>query len=175
MKIQGEQDKLIEERDSLQATLGSDRRMKTLVKNELKEDIETYGDERRSAIVAREAAQAISEADLIPSEAITVVLSERGWVRAGKGLDVDPVTLNYKAGDAFQSAARGRTNGTAMFLDSTGRVYCVPAHGFPSARGLGEPISGRLKPPDGSRFISVLMGSDDEKSILLAVTKVARR
>ncbi len=163
MKIQGEQDKLIEERDSLQATLGSDRRMKTLVKNELKEDIETYGDERRSAIVAREAAQAISEADLIPSEAITVVLSERGWVRAGKGLDVDPVTLNYKAGDAFQSAARGRTNGTAMFLDSTGRVYCVPAHGFPSARGLGEPISGRLKPPDGSRFISVLMGSDDEK------------
>lgn len=163
MKIRGEQEALEKERDQLQATLGSERRMKTLVKKELKEDIDTYGDERRSPIVQREAAQAISEADLIPSEPITVVLSERGWVRAGKGLDVDPLALNYKAGDSFQSAARGRTNRNAMFLDSTGRVYCVPAHGFPSARGLGEPISGRLKPPDGARFLSVIMGDDDER------------
>lgn len=163
MKIRGEQEALEKERDSLQATLGSERRMRTLVKKELKEDIDTYGDDRRSPIVQRDAAQAISEADLIPSEPITVVLSERGWVRAGKGLDVDPLALNYKAGDCFQSAARGRTNRNAMFLDSTGRVYCVPAHGFPSARGLGEPISGRLKPPDGAKFLSVIMGDDDER------------
>lgn len=163
MKIRGEQDALEKERDKLQATLGSDRRMKTLVKNELQEDIDTYGDDRRSPIVQREAAQAISEADLIPSEPVTVVLSERGWVRAGKGLELDPLALNYKAGDSFQGAARGRSNRNAMFLDSTGRVYCVPAHGFPSARGLGEPISGRLKPPDGARFLSVMMGEDDER------------
>ena len=163
MKIRGEQEALEQERDKLQATLGSERRMKTLVKKELQEDIDTYGDERRSPIIQREAAQAISEADLIPSEPITVVLSERGWVRAGKGLEVDPLALNYKAGDSFQSFARGRTNRTAMFLDSTGRVYCVPAHGFPSARGLGEPISGRLKPPDGAKFISVMMGDDDDR------------
>jgi len=163
MKIRGEQEALEKERDKLQATLGSERRMKTLVKKELQEDIETYGDERRSPIIQRDAAQAISEADLIPSEPITVVLSERGWVRAGKGLDVDPLSLNYKAGDSYQSAARGRTNRNAMFLDSTGRVYCVPAHGFPSARGLGEPISGRLKPPDGAKFLSVIMGDDDER------------
>ena len=163
MKIRGEQDELAKERDNLQATLGSDRRMKTLVKKELQLDIDTYGDERRSPIVQRLAAQAISESDLIPSEPITVVLSERGWVRAGKGYDVDPVALNYKAGDSYQSSARGRTNKNAMFLDSTGRVYCVPAHGFPSARGLGEPISGRLKPPDGARFISVIMGEDDDR------------
>jgi len=163
MKIRGEQDALEKERDKLQATLGSERRMKTLVKKELQEDIDTYGDDRRSPLVQRDAAQAISEADLIPSEPITVVLSERGWVRAGKGFDVDPLALNYKAGDSYQSSARGRTNRSAMFLDSTGRVYCVPAHGFPSARGLGEPISGRLKPPDGARFISVMMGDDDER------------
>lgn len=163
MKIRGEQEALEQERDKLQATLGSERRMKTLVKKELQEDIDTYGDERRSPIIQRDAAQAISEADLIPSEPITVVLSERGWVRAGKGLEVDPLALNYKAGDSFQSYARGRTNRTAMFLDSTGRVYCVPAHGFPSARGLGEPISGRLKPPDGAKFISVMMGDDDDR------------
>ncbi len=163
MKIRGEQDALEKEREKLQATLGSERRMKTLVKKELQEDIDTYGDERRSPLVQREAAQAISEADLIPSEPITVVLSERGWVRAGKGLELDPLALNYKAGDSFQSAARGRSNRNAMFLDSTGRVYCVPAHGFPSARGLGEPISGRLKPPDGARFLSVMMGEDEER------------
>jgi len=163
MKIRGEQEALEQERDKLQATLGSDRRMKTLVKKELQEDIDLYGDERRSPIVQREAAQAISEADLIPSEPITVILSERGWVRAGKGLDVDPLSLNYKAGDSYQSSAKGRTNRTAMFLDSTGRVYCVPAHGFPSARGLGEPISGRLKPPDGAQFISVIMGDDNDR------------
>ncbi len=163
MKIRGEQEALEKERDQLQATLGSERRMKTLVKKELQEDIDTYGDERRSPIVQRDAAQAISEADLIPSEPITVVLSERGWVRAGKGLEVDPLALNYKAGDSYQSAARGRTNRSAMFLDSTGRVYCVPAHGFPSARGLGEPISSRLKPPDGAKFLSVMMGDDDDR------------
>ncbi len=163
MKIRDEQDALIEERDGLQATLGSERRMKTLVKNELKEDIETYGDERRSPIVERTAAQAISAADLVPSEAVTVILSERGWVRAAKGFDVDPTSLHYKSGDAFQSAAQGRTNAQAMFLDSSGRVYCVPAHGFPSARGLGEPISGRLKPPDGASFVSVMMGADEQR------------
>ncbi|WP_088922075.1 DNA topoisomerase IV subunit A [Granulosicoccus antarcticus] len=163
MKIRGEQDALEKERDKLQSILGSERRMKTLVKNELQEDIDTYGDERRSPIVQRDPAQAISEADLIPSEPVTVVLSERGWVRAGKGLELDPLALNYKAGDSFQSAARGRSNRNAMFLDSTGRVYCVPAHGFPSARGLGEPISGRLKPPDGAKFLSVIMGDDDDR------------
>ena len=163
MKIRGEQEALEQERDKLQATLGSDRRMKTLVKKELQEDIDTYGDERRSPIIQREAAQAMSESDLIPSEPITVVLSERGWVRAGKGLEVDPLALNYKAGDSYQSSAKGRTNRTAMFLDSTGRVYCVPAHGFPSARGLGEPISARLKSPDGAKFLSVMMGDDDER------------
>ena len=163
MKIRDEQDALKEERDGLQATLGSERRMKTLVKKELKEDIETYGDERRSPIVERAAAQAISAADLVPSEPVTVILSERGWVRAAKGFDVDPTSLHYKSGDAFQSAAQGRTNAQAMFLDSSGRVYCVPAHGFPSARGLGEPISGRLKPPDGASFVSVMMGADEQR------------
>lgn len=163
MKIRGEQDDLAKERDQLQATLGSERRMKTLVKKELKEDIELYGDARRSPIIEKNAATAMSEADLIPSEPITVVLSERGWVRAGKGHEVDPLALNYKAGDGYQSAATGRTNGTALFLDSTGRVYGVAAHGFPSARGLGEPISGRLKPPDGATFISVIMGDEDDR------------
>ena len=166
MKIREEQEALIAERDELQAILGSERRMKTLIKKELREDMETYGDDRRSPIVQRDAAQALSEADLIPSEPVTVILSKRGWVRAGKGHDVDATALNYKSGDEYQDSARGRSNGNAMFLDSTGRVYCVPAHALPSARSLGEPLSGKIKPPDGARFIAVMMGSDDDRYLL---------
>jgi len=166
MKIRDEQEALIAERDELQAILGSERRMKTLIKKELREDAKTYGDDRRSPIVARAAAQAMSEADLIPSEPVTVVLSKRGWIRAGKGHEVDARALNYKSGDEFQDSARGRSNANAMFLDSTGRVYSIPAHTLPSARSLGEPLSGRIKPPDGATFVGVMMGDDDERYLL---------
>ncbi len=166
MKIREEQEALIAERDKLRAILGSERRMKTLIKKELRADIETYGDDRRSQIVHKEAATALRESDLIPSEPTTVVLSRRGWVRAGKGHELDAKALNYKSGDEFQSFARGRSNANAMFLDSTGRVYSVPSHALPSARSLGEPLSGRIKPPDGAQFIAVMMGSDDDRYVL---------
>jgi len=144
MKIRGEQEALEKERASLKLTLDSERRMKTLVKKELLEDVETYGDKRRSPIVVRGAAQAMNASDLIPNEPVTVVLSEKGWVRAAKGHEVDPLALNYKSGDAYQHAVPGRSNQSAMFLDSTGRVYTVGAHGLPSARSLGEPLAGRV-------------------------------
>ena len=163
MKIRGEQDELAEERDYLQKTLGSERRMKTLIKNELQADAEQYGDERRSPIVQRDVAQAMSETDLTPSEPVTVVLSQRGWVRSAKGHEVDPKSLNYKSGDGYQDAAIGKSNQPAMFLDSAGRVYSLPAHSLPSARSLGEPLSGRLKPADGASFIATLMGADDDR------------
>ncbi|OED42409.1 DNA topoisomerase IV subunit A [Chromatiales bacterium (ex Bugula neritina AB1)] len=169
MKIRGEQEELEKERAWLNLVLGSERRMKTLVKKELLEDAETYGDKRRSPIMVREAAQAMNASDLIPNEPVTVVLSEKGWVRAAKGHEVDPRTLNYKSGDSFQDSARGRSNQSAMFLDSTGRVYAVPSHGLPSARSLGEPLAGRVKSPDGATFIGVMMGTDDSR-FLLATT-----
>ena len=166
MKIREEQDALIIEQDELQAILGSERRMKTLIRKELREDAKTYGDDRRSPIIHRIPAQAMSESDLIPSEAVTIVLSQRGWIRAGKGHEVDSAALNYKSGDEFQSSARGRSNCNALFLDSTGRVYSIPAHTLPSARSLGEPLSGKIKPPDGARFIAVMMGDDDDRYLL---------
>ncbi len=169
MKIRGEQDKLEAERADLKKTLGSKARMKTLIKKELLADAETYGDKRRSPIVSREAAQAMDVSDLIPSEPVTVVLSEKGWVRAAKGHDVDPQTLNYKSGDQFQDSARGRSNQAAMFLDSTGRVYSVASHGLPSARSLGEPLAGKVKSPDGATFVGVMMG-DDGSLFLLATS-----
>nr|WP_206202948.1 DNA topoisomerase IV subunit A [Thioalkalivibrio sp. XN8] len=168
MKIRGEQDGLAAERDRLQKVLGSKARLKKLVREELTADAEKHGDDRRTAIVERAAAQALDETALVPAEPVTLVLSQRGWVRAAKGHEIDPSSLSYRSGDAFLAAARGRSNQAAMFLDSTGRVYSLPAHGLPSARGQGEPLSGRLNPPDGASFAGVLIGAPEDRWLLAA-------
>jgi topoisomerase-4 subunit A len=165
-KIRGEQAELAEERADLEKTLSSKQRLRTLVRKELAADAETYGDERRSPIVARSAAQAFAADALVSSEAVTVVLSEMGWVRAAKGHDIDAAALSYKAGDAFRAAALGRSNQLAVFLDSTGRSYAVPAHTLPSARGQGEPLTGRLSPPPGAVFTGVIMGNPEDLYLL---------
>ena len=166
IKIKQEQEELLEEQDYLMKTLGSSARLKTLIRKELTADAEQYGDERRSPIVQRAAAQAMDEAALIPTEPVTVVLSQKGWVRAAKGHDIDARTLSYKAGDDYQASAQGRTNQVAVFLDSTGRAYNVTTHNLPSARGQGEPLSGRLTPPDGATFVGVMMGQPDDYYLL---------
>jgi len=162
MRIKGEQKELETEREDLEATLKSKARLRKLVREELIADAEQYGDERRTKIVEREAAQAIDETELVTSEPVTVVLSTRGWVRAGKGHDIDPRTLSYKTGDEFQATALGRSTQLAVFLDSTGRAYSLLAHTLPSARGQGEPLSGRLNPPDGATFAGVLIGEPED-------------
>ena len=166
MKIRGEQEELNEERDGLDKTLKSASRLKTLIKNEIIEDAEAYGDERRTKLVEREAAQALDETQLVANEPVTVVLSQRGWARAAKGHEIDPLALSYKSGDSFLAAAQGRSNQLAMFIDSTGRVYSVIAHTLPSARGQGEPLSGRFKPPDGAEFCGTMIGDPDSKYLL---------
>ncbi|MCK5639601.1 MAG: DNA topoisomerase IV subunit A, partial [Gammaproteobacteria bacterium] len=166
MNIRGEQEALAEERDMLEKLLSSDRRLKTLVRKELQADAEEYGDERRSPIVEREAAQALDETALISAEAITVVLSEKGWVRAGKGHDLDPRSLNYKAGDGYKASASGKSNQWVTFLDSTGRAYSIASHGLPSARGQGEPLTGRVNPIAGATFETVLMGQENDLYLL---------
>lgn len=160
MKIRGEQDELAKERDKLQALLGSETKLKKLVRKELVEDAEKYGDDRRSPIVARTEAKALSENELMPTEPVTVVISEKGWVRCGKGHDIDATGLSYKAGDGFKTSAPGRSNQFAVFIDSTGRSYSLAAHTLPSARGQGEPLTGRLTPPPGATFECVLLPDD---------------
>jgi len=166
MKIRGEQDELEQERDRLQETLGSEAKLTRLIQDELAADAEKYGDERRSPLVARDSARALSETELVPSEPVTVVLSEKGWARAAKGHEVEPEKLSYRAGDGFRSAARGRTNQLAVFLDDTGRSYSLPAHSLPSARGQGEPLTGRLQPASGARFTEVLCGEAASRWVL---------
>jgi topoisomerase-4 subunit A len=167
IKIRGEQEELEEERKKLEQILGSKQRLRTLIRKEIEADAEQYGDERRVPIVQREAAEALDETELTPSEPITVVLSEKGWVRAAKGHEIDAAGLSFKAGDHFLAAARLRSNQPVMFLDSAGRSYSLPAHTLPSARGQGEPLTGRLTPPKGASFRAAL-GGDGEQWYLVA-------
>jgi len=166
IKIRAEQDELAVEKAELELLLSSDARLKTLVKKELKTSAEEYGDARRSALTERAEAQAFSEKDLLTAEPITVVLSDKGWLRAAKGHEIDPTSLNYKSGDKFLSAALGRSNQNVFLQDSTGRYYALASHTLPSARGQGEPATGRLNPPAGSLFTDIVMGSDEQKILL---------
>ncbi|MET0051086.1 MAG: DNA topoisomerase IV subunit A [Candidatus Thiodiazotropha sp.] len=166
MKIKSEQAELEEERKSLELILGSEQRLRTLIRKELQADAEQYGDNRRSPIVERSAAEALDETDLTPSESVTVVLSEKGWVRAAKGHEIDPTTLSYRAGDGFLAAARLRSNQQAVFLDSSGRSYSLQAHTLPSARGQGEPLTGRLSPAAGVTFCAVVGGEAANEYLL---------
>ncbi|MFC4314693.1 DNA topoisomerase IV subunit A [Steroidobacter flavus] len=166
MKIRGEQDELAAEQDRLDKLLGSKAKLKKLVRDELEADAKEFGDDRRTKIVERAAAVAIDETELVQTEPTTVILSERGWVRAAKGHEIDPTSVSYKTGDAFLAAAKGKNTQQAVFLDSTGRTYTLIAHSLPSARGNGEPLSGRLDPPEGATFSGVLIGEAEEKCVL---------
>ncbi|MDY6942543.1 MAG: DNA topoisomerase IV subunit A [Pseudomonadota bacterium] len=166
VKIRAEQGELAAERDSLEQTLASDKQLRQLVRGEIAADMERYGDERRSPLVLRDAARALDATELTPSEPITVVLSQRGWIRAAKGNDVDPVGLSYKAGDGFAHAATGRSNQVAVILDQEGRCYSVPAHTLPSARSQGEPVSGRVDAPSGAAFVGVAIGEEQARCLL---------
>ncbi|MEP7242402.1 MAG: DNA topoisomerase IV subunit A [Gammaproteobacteria bacterium] len=166
MKIRGEQKELAEERDGLESLLKSKAKLRKLVADEIRADAEKYGDPRRTKIIEREAAVAIDETSLITNEPVTVVLSTGGFVRSAKGHEIDPRTLSYKTGDAFQAIARGKSLQNAVFVDSTGRTYTLPAHSLPGARGNGEPLSGRLNPPDGAKFVGVIMGEPEDLWLL---------
>ncbi len=168
IKIKTEQESLSQERQKLELLLSSETRLKTFIKKELKAIVKEFGDKRRCQILTNvESAQAFNEDDLVPAENVTVVLSEKGWVRSAKGHDIDPTTLNYKSGDAYRASVKGRSNKPAIFIDSMGRSYSLPANSLPSARGQGEPLTGRLSPETGAEFMDVVMG-DDQQNILLA-------
>ncbi len=166
IKIRSEQSELAVERDKLVKILASAIRLKNLIRKEIIADAETYGDERRSPIVRRKAAQALNEMALLPSEAITVVLSKKGWVRAAKGHDVDVAKLNYKAGDAYCASAQGKSNELAVFFDSSGRAYTLPVHKLSSARGQGEPLTAYFTPAPGADFVAVMIGKPNDLYLL---------
>jgi topoisomerase-4 subunit A len=166
MKIRGEQDELDRERDRIVATLDSRPKLKKLVKDELQADAKKFGDARRSPLVARGAAQALDETELVASEPTTVVLSQKGWIRAAKGHDVDAAGLSYREGDGLLAAVRSRSNQQVAFIDSDGRSYSTAVHTLPSARGNGEPLTGRFSPAPGASFQALASGEADTRLVL---------
>lgn len=168
IKIKAEQDELAKERDQLQTLLSSNRRLNTLIRKEIITDSEKYGDKRRSPLVERAEAKAITEQELIPSEPVTIILSEMGWIRSAKGHDIDPISLNYKAGDGYKTSVKGKSNQPVIFIDSTGRSYAIEPNTLPSARGQGEPLSGKLSLPIGAQVEQMVMSSQEDKRILMA-------
>lgn len=167
IKIKGEEESLGKERKTIELLLSSETRLKTFIKKELRVIVEEFGDKRRCQIISDvPTAQAFNDQDLVPAENVTVVLSEKGWVKAAKGHEIDPISLNYKAGDTYLQDAKGKSNKMAFFIDSTGRSYTLLASSLPSARGQGEPLTGRLTPPIGAEFIDLVMGDDDQLVLL---------
>ncbi len=166
-KIRAEQNSLAKERDGLEKTLSSEIALKKLVKKELQQDAQQYGDDRRSPVVTRQAAQALDDTALISNEPLTVILSEKGWIRAAKGHDVDVQNLSYRAGDSFQNSVKTRSTHTIYLLDSTGRVYSSTTHDLPSARTQGEPLTGRFNPPENATFTHLIAGNSDDFVILV--------
>ncbi|MBL4583009.1 MAG: DNA topoisomerase IV subunit A [Pseudomonadales bacterium] len=166
IRIRAEQEELAAERKTLEGLLKSPAKLKKLIKSELIEDAAKYGDDRRSPIVQRTEAKALAETDLVGAEPITIILSENAWVRAGKGHEVDARKLNYRSGDAFKMVGKGKSNQHAVFFDTGGRAYTLPAHSFPSARSLGEPLSGRLKMPSGVGVESVILAEPSQYYLL---------
>jgi len=166
MKIRGEQEELQKEKQELEGILGSARKLKNLIRKELLAVAEEYGDDRRSPLVERGEAQAFRETELLTSDPVTVILSEKGWIRAAKGHEVDVENLNYKSGDQYRFSAKGKSNQNVVLIDSFGRSYSLPAHQLPSARGQGEPVTGRLNPASGASFEGLIMGIEKQKVLL---------
>ena len=167
LKIENERNELVSEQDEIEKILKSKSRLKTLIKNELVEIRELFGEERKSPIIDSTNAKVFSEEDTIVTEPITVVLSKAGWIRSAKGHEIDPNTLSYRGDDSLQDFARGRSNQLAVFLDSNGKAYSVPSHSLPSARGMGEPITGRLNADSGVQFISSVIGTEGSKFLIM--------
>ncbi len=168
MKIRGEQEELEKERKALEKTLGSKRLLNRLIKTELERDAEKYGDDRRSPIVSRKASKVLDTTALINNEPLTIVMSQKGWIRAAKGHDIDVHSLNYRSGDKYLDSTKGRSTQPVYVLDSTGRAYTLTTHDLPSARSQGEPLTGRLKPPSGSLFTHLFSGQADDWVVLVS-------
>jgi len=166
VKIRSEQDALEKERKKITTLLGSKSKLKKAISAEIQADAKKYGDDRRSPLVEREDSKALNQSDLISSDPVTVVLSKMGWVRAAKGHDINPESLNFKSGDELSGFALGKSNQAVYFLDQTGRSYALMAHTLPSARSLGEPLTGRFQTQGKAEFCGVLMGPEDQEILL---------
>ncbi len=170
LKLKKEQQQLQKEQQQLASTLSSERKLKNLIRREISADVKQYGNPRQSPLVVRSPAHTLNSQPLVPQEPLTVILSEKGWIRAAKGHEMDPLSLSYKAGDNYYQHIKTQTNQTLIFFDSIGRSYSLNTDKLPSARGFGEPLTSRLTPPHVSRFLNMLSNAKLTQRYLVAST-----
>ena len=167
LKLENERNELVNEENEIEKILKSKSRLKTLIKNELNELKDSFGEDRKSPIIDSTDAKVFSEEETIVTEPVTIVLSKAGWIRSAKGHEIDPQTLSFRGEDSLQDFARGKSNQLAVFIDSNGKAYSIASHTLPSARGMGEPITGRLNADSGVQFISSVIGKEGDKFLIM--------
>ena len=165
-KLEQEQNELSKEQQKLQKTLSSQSNLTHYLRKELAQLKQTFGDERRSPLKQSQVAVALDETELQSREPVTVVLSQQGLLRAGKGHELNAEKLSYRNDDAYYLSVQGYSNQTVFFLDSMGRSYSLAAHTLASARSLGQPVAGRLNPADGVSMRDILMGKPEDNYFL---------
>ena len=163
LKIEQELAELRKEEGGLRKLLGSDAVLRKQVAREIEDDAKKYGDARRTLI--EEAERAAVEVKLL-DEPVTVIVSEKGFVRARSGHGHDPAQFGFKTGDALYEAYECRSVDQLIAIGSNGRVYSVPVAQLPSARGDGAPVSSMIELEAGTKLVSYVAGPPDAPLLL---------
>jgi len=163
IKIEQELKDLRSEKAKLEELLNSDASMKRLLIKEIEADAKQYGDDRRTLIQAEK--RAIFEVRVV-DEPVTVVVSQKGWVRALKGHGLDPASFQFKAGDSLYAAFLARTPDVLIAWGSNGRVYSVPVAVLPGGRGDGVPVTSLIELESGSHLLHYFAAAADQALVL---------
>ncbi|MDY0961502.1 DNA topoisomerase IV subunit A [Massilia sp. CFBP9026] len=163
IKIQQELAELRSDKEKLEDILENPSSMKRLIIREIEADAKQYGDDRRTII--EEAQRAVAEQKVI-DEPVTVIVSEKGWVRARTGIGHDPAQFTFKAGDSLYKAFECRTVDHLLGIGDNGKVYSVPVNALPGARGDGVPITTLVDLSGGVRILHYFAGNPETRLLI---------
>ncbi|MCE4557634.1 DNA topoisomerase IV subunit A [Pelomonas cellulosilytica] len=167
IKIEQELSKLRDERSKLEDILGSAAALRRTVIKEIEADAKQYGDDRRTLIQAEK--RVVAEVKIV-DEPVTVIVSQKGWVRALKGHEVDVAAQTFKAGDALWGAFRCRSVDPLIVVGTNGRVYSTPVSTLPGGRGDGQPITTMIELESGTQIAHYVAGAPAQRLVMAGST-----
>ena len=168
VKLRKELEKLRNEAERLRGLLTDEKKLRREVTKEIRQDIDTYGDERRTLI---EEAKGASIAKQVIDEPVTVIVSEKGFLRSRQGHGFDARAMNFKLGDKYRCSMECRSVDNLYILSNTGRIYSIPVSSLPSARGEGTHVSAFVQFQDGDVPFDYICGAPD--TVLLFTSDAA--
>ena len=163
IKIEKELEGLRDDKSKLEELLGSETALKRLMIKEIEADAKQYGDDRRTLIQAEK--RAVLETRVV-DEPVTVVVSQKGWVRTQKGHGLDSTQFTFKAGDELYGAFTARTTDTLVAWGSNGRVYSVSVAALPGGRGDGVPVTTLIELESGTHLMHYFAAAADQALLL---------